>query len=122
MVADLIRSHKNMGYYAALRGDRHVDSLWDRLDQTHPLALLTHLYTTGELVTDLNLLWTYWMHRRYLMSELVKLLNRRPEADYLPHLPAFAAAVKKDQTTISAQIYLRRWPELIEVLRAPSIE
>lgn len=122
MLAGLVRSHKDMGYYRALRGDRHVDSMWDRLDQAHPLAILAHLYTTDAIVTDLNLMWPYRLHRRYFTSELIKLLNRRPETDYLPHLADFAAAVRKDQLAVSAEIHLRRWAELIELLRAPSIE
>ncbi|MBS0606533.1 MAG: hypothetical protein KF898_07890 [Parachlamydiales bacterium] len=122
MVAELVRSHRNMGYYAAMRGDRHVDSMWDRLDQAHPLAILTHLYTTNAIVTEMELMWPYRLHRRYFTSELIKLLNRRENADYLPHLADFTAAVRKDQVAITAQIHLRRWPELIEVLRAPSIE
>lgn len=122
MVAELVRSHRNMGYYAAMRGDRHVDSMWDRLDQAHPLAILTHLYTTNAIVTEMELMWPYRLHRRYFSSELIKLLNRREAAEYLPHLADFSAAVRKDQVAITAQVHLRRWPELIEVLRAPSIE
>ncbi len=121
-VANLIRLHKHVGYFSTVLGDGYVDSLWDSLNKIHPLSLLIHLFTNEELVIDLNLLWPYRLHRNYFVFKLVKILNRRPEADYLPHLDIFAMTVQKDPIAITAQIYTRDWNKLIKHLIEPNIE
>ena len=118
VVAQIIETHQNMGYYSALRGDQNVTSLWNRLkqDQIHPLALLAHLFTTPEYVAKLDSLWTYRMHRRYFVSELATFLGQRPESDYLPHTADFCRAVQKKELDITAHIHFQKWWELIELL------
>jgi hypothetical protein len=117
---DLVQIHRTMGYWSAVRGDRHVNSLWDSLNKLHPLALLAYLFSDTAVVSELKLLWPYNLHRYYFTTELVALLNRRSEVNFRPYTRDFVRIVGKDIEEVTHFVYARQWRELIDVLMAPS--
>ncbi len=121
MIADLVRAHRNMGYWSVSWGNRHASSLWDRLDRAHPLCILVHIFTTPEVMADLKALWPYQLHRRYLVLELSALLEHKPWEDYLPYIGDFSRAVQQEEPIVVAHVHFRKWRELIEILKESSM-